>query len=84
MFLTRITKVFIAVIVKDLSLDPIISQNIRFSLNFHAGNGIIGGLYSKSDGCVDPTGLTNSFAKGAKMAGATVLEDCPVERIVRL
>ena len=47
------------------------------------GNGIIGGIYSKSDGCVDPTGLTNSFAKGAKMAGATVLEDCPVERIVR-
>ena len=47
-----------------------------------AGNGIVGGLYSKSDGCVDPTGLTNSLAKGAKMAGATVMEDCPVERVV--
>ena len=48
------------------------------------GNGIVGGLYCKSDGCVDPTGLTNSFAKGAKMAGATVVEDCPVEKIVRV
>ena len=60
-----------------------LSQNMSILQYNRTGNGIIGGLYSKSDGCVDPTGLTNSFAKGAKMAGATIVEDCPVERIVR-
>ena len=44
--------------------------------------GLVGGVYCESDGSVDPTGLTLAYSKAAERAGATVLERCPVERVV--
>ncbi len=44
--------------------------------------GILAGLYSETDGYADPLGLTNSYAKGARDLGASVLEECPVEELL--
>lgn len=42
---------------------------------------VIAGFYVKEDGRVDPVDVTMSLAKGAKMQGATIIEDCPVTRV---
>ena len=47
-----------------------------------ASHGLLGGMFSPTDGSIDPTGLTNAFAKGAKRRGARIVEDCPVEELV--
>lgn len=39
-------------------------------------------LYSKSDGVIDPTMMVNSIAKGAKMGGCKIYEDCPVDELI--
>lgn len=41
-------------------------------------DGIHGGLYCPGDGHTDPYSLTMAFAKGARMYGATLVQDCPV------
>ncbi len=40
--------------------------------------GLVGAFYLPGDGQVDPLGATMSLAKGAKMGGATILENCKV------
>ena len=39
---------------------------------------VYGCLYSPKDGTIDPSGWVMSLARGAKMSGAQVFEDCPV------
>jgi 4-methylaminobutanoate oxidase (formaldehyde-forming) len=43
---------------------------------------ILAGFYVKEDGRADPVDLTMALAKGAKMQGATVIEECPVLGVV--
>jgi len=43
---------------------------------------LLGGIYSATDGSVDPTGLTTAYARGAVLGGAQVLEGCPVTRVL--
>ncbi|KAL5260238.1 hypothetical protein ACHWQZ_G010380 [Mnemiopsis leidyi] len=40
--------------------------------------GILGGLYTPGDGHTDPYSLTMAYAKGARMYGATLVQDTPV------
>jgi dimethylglycine dehydrogenase len=40
---------------------------------------VLGGMYGPDDGHVDPSGVTHAFAKGARMAGAVIERQCPVE-----
>ena len=44
--------------------------------------GLLGGVYSETDGSVDPTSLTLAYIKGAKMRGVRVEEAAPVEDIM--
>ncbi|MFA5957638.1 FAD-dependent oxidoreductase [Hyphomicrobium sp.] len=44
--------------------------------------GIVGGLWMPKDGQVNPVDVTVAMAKGARNAGATVLENIRVERIL--
>ena len=44
-------------------------------------DGVQGAAYTPTDGVIDPTGLTNALAAGAKMRGAKFLQDTNVERI---
>ena len=43
---------------------------------------VLGGIYSDSDGSVDPTSLTMSYIKGAQQGGVRVLEGCGVKEIL--
>jgi dimethylglycine dehydrogenase len=40
-------------------------------------------MFDPNDGHVDPSGTTHAFAKGAKDLGATVVRNCPVQRVSR-
>jgi heterotetrameric sarcosine oxidase gamma subunit len=44
--------------------------------------GIVGGLWMPKDGQVNPVDVTMAMAKGARNAGATILENIRVERIL--
>ena len=43
---------------------------------------LVGALYSPGDGTVEPTGITNAYAKGSKMLGAKIIEKCSVTDII--
>ncbi len=43
--------------------------------------GILGAAYTPNDGVIDPTGLTNALATGAKKRGARIFTDTNVEKI---
>jgi 4-methylaminobutanoate oxidase (formaldehyde-forming) len=43
--------------------------------------GVVGAAYTPNDGVIDPTGLTNALAAGAKKRGARIFQDTNVEKI---
>ena len=44
-------------------------------------DGVVGAAYTPTDGVIDPTGLTNALATGAKNRGAQIFEETNVEAI---
>lgn len=44
-------------------------------------DGVMGAAYTPTDGVIDPTGLTNALAAGAKARGAKIFQDTNVEAI---
>ncbi len=44
-------------------------------------DGVVGAAYTPNDGVIDPTGLTNALASGAKQRGARIFTDTNVEKI---
>jgi len=44
-------------------------------------DGVVGAAYTPNDGSIDPTGLTNALAIGAKNRGAKILTNTNVEKI---
>ncbi|MFO1035578.1 MAG: FAD-dependent oxidoreductase [Geminicoccaceae bacterium] len=44
--------------------------------------GAVGGVFLPKDGQADPVGVTQAFAKGARMGGARVVENVTVEKIL--
>ena len=44
-------------------------------------DGVLGAAYTPSDGMIDPTGLTNALAAGAKSRGAQIINETNVEAI---
>ena len=44
-------------------------------------DGVVGAAYTPNDGSIDPTGLTNALAIGAKNRGAKILTNTSVEKI---
>jgi 4-methylaminobutanoate oxidase (formaldehyde-forming) len=45
-------------------------------------DGVLGAAYTPSDGMIDPTGLTNALAAGAKTGGAQFFMETNVEKII--
>jgi glycine cleavage system T protein len=43
--------------------------------------GVLGAVYTPTDGVIDPTGLTNALAAGARHRGASIFTDTNVEKI---
>lgn len=44
---------------------------------------VLGGMWGPSDGHVDPSGVTQAFAKGARTGGAEIERLCPVTGLAR-
>jgi glycine/D-amino acid oxidase-like deaminating enzyme len=44
-------------------------------------DGVVGAAFTPNDGVIDPTGLTNALAAGAKKRGARIFSDTNVEKI---
>lgn len=44
-------------------------------------DGVLGAAFTPTDGVIDPTGLTNALAAGAKSRGARIFQDTNVEEI---
>ena len=44
-------------------------------------DGVVGAAFTPNDGVIDPTGLTNALAAGAKNRGARIFSDTNVEKI---
>lgn len=44
-------------------------------------DGVVGGLYGEDDGHIDPSGVTQAFATGARRRGAVVRERCGVHAL---
>ena len=45
-------------------------------------NDIIGGVHMPLDGQADPVGVTNVLSKAARQNGATIVENCPVNKVL--
>lgn len=45
-------------------------------------DGVLGGIYMPSDGSADPVALTQALAKGAKLNGATIVENIKVQQVI--
>ena len=43
---------------------------------------LVGGVFIKKDGQADPVGVANVMAKAARQNGATIIEKCPVKKIL--
>jgi glycine cleavage system aminomethyltransferase T/glycine/D-amino acid oxidase-like deaminating enzyme len=65
-----------------LPIDVLTPEAIRDRWSPLNIDGIVGGLWSPKDGQVNPVDVTMAMAKGARMAGATVLESILVEQIL--
>src|SRR6185312_10305318 len=45
------------------------------------GSDLVGAVFLPSDGQANPSDITQALAKGARMAGVRIIEDCPVTAI---
>ena len=43
---------------------------------------LVGGVFINKDGQADPVGVANVLAKAARQNGATIIEKCPVKKII--
>ena len=43
---------------------------------------LVGGVFIKKDGQADPVGVASVLAKAARQNGATIVEKCPVKKII--
>jgi len=66
-----------------LELEMISIERLEELYPFLNTEGLLGGLWDPADGHIDPTSATNAMAKGAKDAGATIVRQNPVEKIVQ-
>ena len=57
----------------DRSFYIYLPHNYRMKINV---DDIVGGVFIAKDGQADPVGVTNVLAKGAKLNGANIIENC--------
>ncbi len=69
--------------IAGLDLEMISIERLEELYPFLDTTGLLGGLWDPADGHIDPTSATNAMAKGAKDAGATIVRQNPVEKIVQ-
>ncbi|TXS91849.1 FAD-dependent oxidoreductase [Parahaliea maris] len=65
-----------------LPVEPVSPGEIKERWSPVNVDGIVGGFWFPEDGQVNPIDVTMAYAKGARMRGAKVLEQCLVEKII--
>ena len=65
-----------------LEMELLTAQEARDLWPLMQVDDVIGAAYMPTDGQANPSDITLSLAKGARMAGATILEDTKVTRII--
>ena len=66
----------------DVNVETVNKERIKELYPVISDEGILGGVYMPEDGQADPIGVTNVLAKAAKMEGAQIFEQTPVEKIL--
>jgi len=66
----------------DMPMEMISPQEAYDLFPLISLDGVVGAAYTPNDGVIDPTGLTNALAAGAKNRGAAFFQDTDVEEIV--
>lgn len=64
-----------------LDLEIIDNDRLKELYPFLDTTGLVGGLWDKLDGHIDPTSVTNALAAGARAGGATIVRHNPVSAI---
>ena len=64
-----------------LQIDVLTPEQIKERWPLLNMEDVVGGLFLPKDGQTNPIDTTNALAKGAKMRGAKIFENTPVERI---
>jgi heterotetrameric sarcosine oxidase gamma subunit len=54
------------------------TQEVLSKYPLLSDKGVVGGIWTPNDGQTNPVDTTMAFAKGAKMRGATIIEQCEV------
>ncbi len=57
-------------------IDMVDKAKIRELHPFYNLDGVLGALYTPEDGHVDPSGVTQALARGARQLGATIIRRC--------
>lgn len=65
-----------------VDIHEISAQQVRELFPIAKTDDVLAGFYVAGDGRVDPVDVTMALAKGARMQGATIVEDCPVTRVL--
>jgi glycine cleavage system aminomethyltransferase T/glycine/D-amino acid oxidase-like deaminating enzyme len=66
-----------------VDVDEIGPNQVRELFPLARTDDILAGFYTRGDGRVDPVDVTMSLAKGARMQGARIIENCPVTGVTR-
>lgn len=64
-----------------MSMELITPKEAQELFPLMSTEGVVGAAYTPTDGVIDPTGLTNALATGAKNRGAQIFEETNVEAI---
>src|ERR1044072_7467981 len=65
----------------DVEMELISPKESRDMFPLMTLDGVVGAAFTPSDGIIDPTGLTNALAIGAKSRGARIFTNTNVEKI---
>ena len=68
---------------QGMALDMVSVDDLKARYPFLETHDLKGGLYDPADGDIDPSQLTQAFAKGARDMGAKIVRFCPVTAVNR-
>ncbi len=66
----------------DIEARQVCSEEIKEIYPLINIEDLVGGVFIKKDGQADPVGVANVMAKAARQNGVTIIEKCPVKKIV--
>ena len=66
----------------DIEAKQVSNEEIKEIYTLINTEDLVGGVFINKDGQADPVGVTSVMAKAARQNGATIIEKCPVKKIL--